>query len=380
MLIFTAPTNLFYKFWEGGSYVHGLQVDYLIGKFYLSQIPLVGLLSLWLGDAKTWDLFRGFWKKARVKIGAVLFLTLGVRQFFTPEPLISLWHWLNFMSIGLFGLFLFENKQQLQRKWIAAALVATILFQSAIGIAQFQLHHELVGFTLLGEPTLSQSIGIATTTISGAERILPYGTTAHPNVLAGYLAIYSLLLLHSSKVRKKVLPILGVAILTIVLTGSLSAMAAVLIGLSVYVLPTRKMQYLFLPIILLVPVLIALTSTHLPNNTSLVRRDYLQQSGIGIFFANPIWGTGLQTTARYVEEFSPASEVVRFTQPPHHVGILLLAETGLLGVGIIVFLLHKKLQPSFLVLAPILALDHYTWTLVPGMLLVCLCILQVCYD
>ncbi len=354
---------------------------------------MFGLLGLWLSDKTNWKNLRQIWQQPRTKVVVILFCLIGLRQWFTPLPLIGMWQWFSIASVGLLVLFLANYRTLLRAPIISAAIALTVAFQSTVGIAQFQLQHELVGYSLLGEPELSNYIGLARVTISGADRVLPYGTTAHPNVLAGFLAVYCLLLLTRWKSffrMKRVLfglaLVLGAA--TLVLTTSVSGMATFVLGLLVQkVLPrfsSLRPWYISLGVcltVILIPLGMQFMAQKYPNAPSLTRRTYLQIAGMRMFAHQPLWGTGLQTTTRFIEWYSPAREVVRFSQPPHHVGIAVLAETGVLGLVLLVLLITKKqLQPGLLMLIPVLSLDHYALTLVPGMLLVGLCILFVCYD
>ncbi len=382
-VVFLAPTNLFYKFWETGSYIHGLQVDYLIGKFYASQAPVFALLAVWLLKRRTGEQLLGLWQKPSVKFLAYLLLILGLRQLFTPEPLMSLWHWFNLGVIALLIVFLRTNQNLTRHPLVLTAFVATVIFQSVVALAQYALQHELFGFLFFGEPDLSQSIGIARFIVSGSEKILPYGTTAHPNVLAGFLAVYSLMIILIFKQKKMgklfdslalIAMVLGIAALAA--TTSLSGVATFFIGLLYLFLPKKyNLKHISLTLLLvtiLIPIGIHLAAIVDPSNQSLTRRDYLQQAGLGIFADNVVWGTGLQTVTRSIEQYSRTSEIVRFTQPPHHVGILLASETGVIGVLLLLYLCTFWTNASLLLLIPLFTLDHYLFTLWPGLLLLSL--------
>lgn len=391
-LIFFAPTNLFYKFSETGSFVHGLQIDYLIGKLYLSQLPLFGLLGLWLSDKSNWTHLHQTWQQPHTRVAVILFFLIGLRQWFSPVPLIGIWQWLSIASVALLVLSLTEDLTLLRAPIISAAIALTVVFQSAVGIAQFQQQHELIGYRLLGEPELSNYIGLARITIFGADRVLPYGTTAHPNVLAGFLAIYCVLVLtrwkNSARVGRVFLSTaLLLGVVTLLITTSVSGITAFVLGVFVLLAHQKLLMHLHLTrlvictIIILIPLGIHFATILQPQAPSLDRREYLQIAGLGMFLDAPLWGTGLQTATRYIEDYSTTSEIVRFSQPPHHMGILVLAEAGLLGaILLFLLLLTEKQFLSLLILAPIVSLDHYLLTLVPGIVLAGLCILLLCYD
>lgn len=382
-VVFLAPTNLFYKFWETGSYIHGLQVDYLIGKLYLSQAPVFALLGVWLFKRRTGEQLLGLWQKPSVKFLACLLLFLGVRQLFTTEPLVSLWHWFNLGVIALLIVFLRTNLNLTKHPLVLTAFVVTVIFQSVVALAQYAIQHELLGFLFFGEPDLSQSIGIARFAVFGSEKILPYGTTAHPNVLAGFLAVYSLMIILIRKHQKLGNVSGSIALAAIVLgmaamaaTTSLSGVATFFIGFFYLYIPQKynrkHISLALLLVTILIPIGIHLGAIVNPKNQSLTRRSYLQQAGLGIFADNILLGTGLQTVTRSIEAYSRTSEVVRFTQPPHHVGILLASETGVIGVLLLLYLCTFWTNASLLLLIPLFTLDHYLFTLWPGLLLLSL--------
>ena len=130
------------------------------------------------------------------------------------------------------------------------------------------------------------------------------------------------------------------------------------------------------------PFIVDRASQQWPKNPSLNRRASLNHAAWNIFSAYPLAGVGLNNFTAYEESFSPNREVVRFVQPAHHVGLLWLAETGLVG-GILVLLggrkiwkkLHDNQQKSaflwclFLVL-PLAAFDHYLLTQQTGFFLI----------
>lgn len=343
------------------------------------------LLGIWLSEKKTWQNLTFYVRQPKVALMIGMFAILGLRQIFAPEPLISLLQWSNFGLVGLFALFLRLNSSQFRSRATIAAVAATVLFQSVVGLAQFQLQHEVAGYLFLGEPELSRPIGIAHTIITGQETLLPYGTTAHPNVLAGFLAMYCLWLLKTVREERLwwLLIPCTLGIVTLVLTTSVSGLLTFGFGLSGLFLArfvhiSEQQKKLLVGLILIVtPLVIHLLALTAPKNLSVVRRDYLQQAGLRIFANQPLLGSGLQSVTRYVEANSSASEVVRFTQPPHHVGVVLLAEAGLLGLFVALTLVKRAPISSWLILVPIISLDHYLWTIWPGSVLTILCLLNL---
>jgi hypothetical protein len=89
--------------------------------------------------------------------------------------------------------------------------------------------------------------------------------------------------------------------------------------------------------------------------------------------SQPLVGVGLNQFTSRVEQYTQIREVVRFVQPVHHLGLLWLAETGLLGLMFLLWVLleikNKKLILPILILLPIAVLDHYLLTQNQGLLL-----------
>lgn len=73
--------------------------------------------------------------------------------------------------------------------WIAAALGAGLLFQGIIGALQAALQRPL-GLQALGEFEIRPGgIGLNVLKVNGVSWLRPYGLTAHPNMLGGFLAV-----------------------------------------------------------------------------------------------------------------------------------------------------------------------------------------------
>lgn len=420
LIVFLLPTNFFFKFLESESYVNGLMVDYLIPKIYLTDVFLVLLVGVWLTRAwffKSWSFgtlqktfkVRQIEKKLKkIETGIwVLALALFFRQFLSEHLVSTLVYSLRFGGLILF-LWMLSGRvvkkptgEKLNKLLIEKAMLAAMLFQSSVAIYQYYLQKTLYGYLLLGEPNLNNFIGISKTSIFGAEKILPYGTTAHPNVLGGFLAVY--ILYFVQKIKKPVKlstkidkafnlqnAIIVIAFLTLLLTQSASAIATLVFGILLLnhrtifkrvgfkkvTINLRKVLVVFFISLIATVGVISIMSKNYPENSSLVRRNYLNTASIKMTTQNLVFGVGLNNFTATVEKYSSSREIVRFVQPVHSVFLLFLAETGLVGVilvGQMIFLNKKKIKEPqlvwFLILLPIGLLDHYLLSLNTGLLL-----------
>jgi O-antigen ligase len=380
LLIFLIPSNLFLKFFVDSAYVHGLLSDYLIPKLYVSDLVILALLGLWVWENLP---LKIKWQKINKWLVLILILFF-VRQLFTGHPLASIWYFFKLVEVLALGIFFTKHPDIFKSKLIHWSLAITIAFQSLLAIYQFHTQHSLVGYYFLGEPNLSNYIGLAKGVFNGAEQTLPYGTTAHPNIVGGFIALGLIML---STVRNKKIS-QGLLFLTMLvggyalfLTQSISAWLTLLIGLSAlslqkYIHAKTIKQFLLISCLLvfiLAPFVIhQLTPT--PYNPSLNRRDTLNQAALLMFIDRPLIGVGLNNFTAEVEKYGNFQEVVRFVQPVHHTGLLWLSETGLLGIVLVVglgsWLKTKSLNVATLfVLIPVLSLDHYLLTTQTGLLL-----------
>jgi len=410
LIIFTLPSNLFFKFGESYAYVNGLQIDYLIPKFYLSDIFILLILLVWLFSQLHFFHINQIPSQIKKSLNSIidpieknpilasLALIFITRQLLTIHPLASVWYLVKILEFSLLGIFIYKHRHLLLlrnfKKTILLATFFTLIFQSLLAIYQTYTQTSLFGYLFFGEPNLINYIGLAKHTIGGVEKILPYGTTAHPNILGGILAIYLIfaiyyLLKNSKKSLSRFAIILTILIpsYALYLTHSVSAWAT--FGVGIFLITAKKMLpkfkisspqktlFLSLSFILLTPLLINFFTPAHPKNPSLYRRIYLSDTALQMFEKSPFFGVGLNNFTTRVEKYSRTKEVARFAQPVHNIGWLFLSEVGLLGAIILLILIYKlpkksQLVTPFLILLPIAALDHYLLTTQSGLLLLTL--------
>lgn len=413
--IFVAPTNLFWKILPNFGFVGGLQIDYLIPKLYLSDVVGLMMIAVWF-FAKMHNRF--FQKNAEkqtdskyvvVKLLFILcYVLLFVRQLFTRYPIAAVWFFLSVSMHLATVLIAFEwlkkNGNEFWKKILVSAVAFTVLFQSAIGIYQFVNQKQLIGFRFLGEPTLTRDIGLSKGNFAKVDslvgtklglRVLPYGTTAHPNVLAGFLVIGMLGIMLQGFSRKMKLgerAILFSALIigtgTLLLTNSVSAGLTFFIGTTLITFEavlkkfTHTLSFpriyildFFIAVCIAIPVGVHFLNTSSGStSTSLSRRDFLNQGAVNLISLKPLIGTGMnQFTVEVALSSQNQKETVPFIQPAHHTPLLFLAENGLLGLltlilfGIVVAEAHSlRSLKYFVVLLPIMTLDHYLYSLTPG--------------
>jgi hypothetical protein len=395
-LIFLIPANLALHLYHAGGYLHGRLADYLLPKIYLSDLFLLGIISLLLFTTSTFPRIKGLFKYLPLVLLATYLLARGL---FTPLPLASIYFVIRLLIPTLFAYYLFRRRHQLL-SLIPLPLSLSLIFQSIIGIVQFIRQSSIYGYLFLGETTLIAP-GVATETYFGVLRIPPYGTTPHPNVLAGFLTIglLSLLIIHSkvlpTRLQRVLTPVaIGLSLVALMLTVSLTGLFGLLLGLlALYTFQhtsERICRLLVMAIIFsaltLSPLLISLAyhSHHFPANASITARYELNRAALNMFSGQPLTGIGPNMFVYSLARTNLLPGQMTYTyQPAHHLPLLLLAEVGLIGLILVAWALKRTvfrplsrshpvlLVPLSVVLA-ISSLDHFFLTLQTGQLLTAL--------
>jgi hypothetical protein len=238
-----------------------------------------------------------------------------------------------------------------------------LIFQVCIAtfqtLSQSSTNIKVLNF--LGEPNISlQTKEISKLEFSNFNFIRPYGTTNHPNFLAG-LVLLGIVIIQQSKSR------ITNTILTIGLiqTFSISAIFSNLIWRSVK--KYNKTFYIILGLLTAI-LLFKLVST---NYTGLENRVFEYQKVLNLNFnlIEILIGNnfGLPEISNY--------KIMPWENTPYHNHILhIIQYYGLVGLGIAIFSLKRHAKKLYFLL-PIIILDHYFLTLPNGILLLSLFII-----
>jgi len=418
-LLFLLPSNLFAKFFVESGYIHGLLIDYLLPKLYLSDLVVGSIFLVWLGNVFSKEAPRILFKKVTVKATAViqnnwllsaLVLLVALSPVWSNQPLASFWYLAKILEMLWLGWFLASHTRYFKKYFLVAGVLVTVAFQLTLGLYQIIQQHSWAGYYFLGEPHQFSQLGMAKTVWQGRELVLAYGTTAHPNILAGMFTLYLLLFLRFLQQEVTAQPkipkawvIAGVVAsffaeaAVLMITGSFSAALSFLVGVLILLfLPRIKKECSHRPvqaasvlgasiltILFAAPVLIFALAQLDPSNLSLTRRMYLHEAAFEMWLQQPIFGVGLNAFTTELDTLLPTQFGRSFIQPVHHVGLLILAETGVVGVGsLIAVILHSvrywlRRQPQLLLtqivwllpLLPLATLDHYLLSQQTGLLL-----------
>lgn len=381
---------MFLKLNTNQAYITGLLSDYLIPKIYCFDLLLVLNFFIFLFSKKNYLIS----KKNKIKLKKIDYLILFLSVIFLINQLLNFNLNLFFfiLRFGLILIFIFASAtNQKNQKYLYQGLLISIVWQSALAYYQFIYQKSVAPYYLFGETNLQHFANISRAQFLNIEKILPYGSTAHPNILAGIISIFSILAIDKLQEKKwlKIL-LLSNALIICLMTQSLAAFLTVSSYLIYLVIKkinknknkiSIKWQKIFNLILMLFfvlsPVLIKqITLASADHQLSISRRVMLNDAAWQMFLAKPIFGVGYQNFLRELETYSQSQEAVRFVQPVHHLGLLLISEGGLL-IGLVLVLLaykfNKRLNWSkLLMLSPIASLDHYLITQPVGLFALCL--------
>lgn len=242
--------------------------------------------------------------------------------------------------------------------------------------------------------------GIANASIYGQLVLRPYATFPHPNVFAGYLVVALLFFLAwsfiTSNVKQRIVSIcllvFGTGMLLLTLSRVAMLVFALLSLLFLVVRFSKKRTWLVVFVSLLVISILSLDpllggrflDIH-GYGESLYLRNVLLQSAWVMFLSHPILGVGLGNFLPALPQFIFSKILFGFLQPVHNMYMLVLAETGIVGLAGFLVLLgmafaesFKKVKANLFFQFPFLALcaislvgltDHYFLTLQQGQLL-----------
>jgi len=405
LLLMFLPTQLGLHFWPSWALVLGRRVDYLSPTLFLTDLLISLLLISWLVTVISRIKHVVMLHKKYV---VLIFCFAILNIVFAAGKLVAFWTWIKFFEFVLLGVYIVSTKPNFGR--VVLSLSIGVLYSSLLAVSQFILQHSIGGpLWLLGERSFSAaSPGIAQISLClpGAVNcpllLRPYATFSHPNVLGGFLAVtipiilYQFTVLSIAKQRKlKFYYGLTLVLGAFALLFSFSRSAwfvGVLGSAFLYFEEKRRPQtfrwlldnstiILFLGIVL-VTIMLFVPLPFFGNGESIVVRRDLAISAIRIWQHAPLMGVGLGNFLPTLPYFLP-SRTIYFLQPAHNIYLLLLSETGIVGMGVFGFIIWSIIRNEtkngrisrYIYRASLVALlllglvDHYALTLQQGRLL-----------
>jgi hypothetical protein len=350
---------------------------------------------------------------------SIFFLWAGLSIFWSMYKTIAVYRFLSLLEIFIFAAILVQSlKNSKLFQTAILALIANGAFQSILGTAQF-IHNKSVGIYLLGESLIGPNVaGVAKITIDSEKHIRSYGTFPHPNLLAAFLLIPIIIIIHDALIRyfdvaretiikdlsfNKLIYFLLILVTGFIFAVSRSAFAGLILGIlfllvwqfglaakawnTKFVSLTKRNIFLMFVLASLAgaSLVFLFQSTSLFSSQSLKERNLYQIVSYETISTHFFKGVGLGQLVLNEHLLHPRLEGWQY-QPAHNVLLLIFSELGILGFSIaslvlIFFLfcfLKRPVGPqltynlfyviiiSFL---PFLFFDHFFWDLKIGLLI-----------
>jgi hypothetical protein len=385
ILLTLFPTQLGYHFWPDWAMVLGRRVDYLSPTLFLTDLLIlftVGSFLIYNLKFSIFNKFSIFKRKHLVLFATILFVIFNIAVA-VNKP-VALYKWLKVAELMALGWYIVKSKPSLA--FVIFPLSIGVLYSSVLAIAQFFLQHSVGGpLWWLGERTFRvDTPGIARIVWFGQELLRPYATFPHPNVLGGFLAATLPLMVSNQTKKLSFFKIATIALGTIAmfLTFSRSAIVVGVIAI-ILMIASRKQQVVSSKVAIVIFLIFSLATFYFLLTTnfsdeSVVVRQQLNAAAVKIWQESPLVGVGLGNFLVELPKALP-SRSVYFLQPVHNIYLLVLTETGIVGLVFFLWLLwqiaRKKSFSILYSLFSILALgliDHYPLTLQQGQLLLTL--------
>lgn len=406
-LIFLLPTQLGRHFWFDWTSVWGIRVDYFSPTVYLVDVIWLGWMILDLinnGKKKKWKFgFEIFW----------VLVLIGINILIAQNKWVAGYKWLRLGELFWFWNWIVRNKRLAQNGWLKA-IPFWLIIEGILAIGQVSKGGSLNGlWWWLGERKFDfNTIGIAQMSVADMGLIRAYGTFSHPNSLAGFLLVN---LVWWVKIKPFLNPSLdppfrraGMAglklknvfwwgvfwmgLIGIFLSGSrtiwlLTLGFLVFWGWNAKVALKEKIKGLIVGVLLVI-LLVWMINYNYPlanffggwDENGIMKRGQLNLAAMEMIKESPWFGVGLGNFLVKLPEFQKNNQIFWF-QPVHNILLLIVSEIGLLGSGVLVWLLGRKMdwkkwdKWTWLILAIIFVsgmVDHYWFTLPQNMWLLVL--------
>ncbi len=411
-LIFLLPTQLGRHFWFDWTSVWGIRVDYFSPTIYLVDVIWLGLFILNISITKFQVFQTNSKKQFPIFQTFLIIIFILINILISQNKWVAGYKWLRLGELFWFWNWIIRNKRLAQSGWLKA-IPFWLIIEGILAIGQVSKGGSLNGWWWwLGERKFDfNTIGIAQMSVADMGLIRAYGTFSHPNSLAGFLLVnlvwwvrtkiqnpLSLDKLGTFPLKRATLKnvfwwgVFWMGLIGIFLSGSRTIWLLTLgflgfLGWNTKVVLKEKIKGLIVGVLLII-LLLWMINYNYPlvnflggwDENGIMKRGQLNLAAVEMIRESPWFGVGLGNFLVKLPEFQRNNQIFWF-QPVHNILLLIISEIGLLGSGVLVWLVGRKMnwkkwdKWTWLILTIIFVsgmVDHYWFTLPQNMWLLVL--------
>ena len=418
--MFLLPTQLGRHFWFDWTSVWGIRVDYFSPTIYLVDVMFLFLVIF---NFK-FTIFNQFYKNKLFNFENLMVLVfILVNILIAQNKWVAGYKWLRLGELFWFWNWIIRNKKLAQNWWLKT-IPFWLIIEGFLAIGQVSKGGSLNGlWWWLGERKFDfNTIGIAQMSVADMGLVRAYGTFSHPNSLAGFLLVNLVWWVKNKPIspletsgqlpfhhfgghvkkgaviknirNSKVFwwGVFWMGLIGIFLSGSRTIWLLTFGSLVFWwwnskVFLKEKMKGLVV-FGMMLGVLLLMVNYNYPlgnffggwDENGMIKRGQLNLAALEMIKGSPWFGVGLGNFLVELPEFQRNNQIFWF-QPVHNILLLLISEMGLLGLGVLVWLIGRKIdwkkwdKWTWLILAIIFVsgmVDHYWFTLPQNMWLLVL--------
>lgn len=290
------------------------------------------------------------------------------------------------MTISALLLIWYAHTRVITGEFFVSRLTVSLSVVAGFAVAQF-FTQIVPGSTLLGIASQNPLMGGASVLeIAGVRVLRAYGSFGHPNILGGYMVAGVLMLMHAWLLRMRLPSVWGVGwvlmMSALFVSFSRSAWIALVLGMAMLSYYYGRRTFIWWvgasTVMILLGVFFApLVMLRIGGHERLEARAVSERiegvrEAVQLLPHIPYTGIGPGAYISVIARRDPYRAAWSY-QPPHNVPLLVLVETGYIGLLLLVMgwvLLVYRNPVVASALLPIGLFDHYLWTLWSGMVLI----------
>lgn len=407
MVVFLLPWQTRWMYAEVT--IAGAHTEFGVMSVYgVELLLLIALIGGRFLDKTPWTLVKQH--QLAIRLGAIVVVAITLGTAFADRSLFSLSMMVHFALA--YAIFVAIVLDKVSLKHLLFAFVGSLVGPMILGVVQV-LGGASPENSWLGIASRSAAqLGDSVFTVNGERVLRAYGSFPHPNIFGGFLGVglfawwaaMASVRRSWAKRRHLVISSIGTVILlgAIVMTGSRSAFLGVLVGLiGVFIvksIPNMTIARAAALIFAIVAVCGSLISSFyltdlalsirgggVNEERSLTERVVLYEDFVPFMFAtNSVIGHGIGAYVLSFSDANPGKNAFDY-QPIHNVPLLILAETGFVGLISMLFWLGSAVWMNFSrfphrdslyafgmanVVLMISFFDHYLWSSWSGLALI----------